>query len=49
MNQKTKLILAKLQVENLEKLIEGNDWELYLSQKLISFKIEIERQLDLIK
>lgn len=49
MEDKTKLILALMQVENLSSLIEGNDWEIYLTQKLIPVKVELERQLSLIK
>ncbi|WJZ48249.1 hypothetical protein [Synechococcus phage DSL-LC02] len=45
MNEKTKLILALMQVDNLFKLIEGNEWETHLTRNLISFKIELERQL----
>lgn len=47
MEQRTKLLLALTQVENILKLIEGNDWETYLGSKLIYVKIELERQLSL--
>ncbi len=48
MNQKTKLILALTQIENLAKLIEGNQWEGFFSSHLIPLKYEIERQLSCI-
>ena len=49
MDSKTKLILALMQVENLSALIEGNEWEMHLTQRLIPVKVELERQLSLIK
>lgn len=49
MDSKTKLILALMQVENISNLIAENEWEIYLTQKLIPIKIELERQLSLIK
>jgi hypothetical protein len=45
MNQKTKLILALTQVENIAKLVEGNQWEGFFSSHLIPLKYELERQL----
>jgi hypothetical protein len=47
MNNKTKLILALQQIDNLTSLLEGNDWEPFLNSKLIGLKIELERQLSL--
>ena len=32
---------------HLEDLIEGNEWEIYLSQPLSTMKYEFERQLSL--
>ena len=45
MNDKTKLILALQQVDNLVKLIEGNEWERYLYSHLITLDVELKRQL----
>jgi len=45
MNEKTKLILALLQVENLTKLLEGNDYQQFLYAKLIGIEVELKRQL----
>jgi hypothetical protein len=47
MNNKTKLILALQQIDNLTNLLAGNDWEPFLNSKLIGLKIELERQLSL--
>ena len=48
MNDKTKLILMLTQVENIAKLVEGNQWEGVFSSHLIPMKYEIERQLSCI-
>jgi hypothetical protein len=45
MNDKTKLILALQQVDNLVKLLEGNEWERYLYSHLITLDVELKRQL----
>jgi hypothetical protein len=45
MKQKTDLIFAIMQVENLSKLVTGNEYEKFLSSHLMSIKIEFERQL----
>jgi hypothetical protein len=45
MDEKTKLILALQQVDNLVKLLKGNDWEKFLHSHLISLDIELKRQL----
>jgi hypothetical protein len=47
MDEKTKLILALQQVDNLVKLLEGNEWEKHLFSRLISVKVELNRQLSL--
>ena len=49
MTEQTRLILALMQVDNISNLIAGNDWEMYLTQKLIPVKVELGRQLSLIK
>lgn len=45
MNDKTKLILALVQVDNLTKLLENNQYQDFLYSHLISMKVELERQL----
>ena len=45
MKDKAKIILALKQVENIASLIVGNEYEQYLVSKLISIKVELERQL----
>ena len=47
MTDKTKLILALTQVDNIGKLVEGNQWEGFFSSHLIPLKYELERQLAL--
>lgn len=48
MTDQTKLILALMQVENISNLLAGNKWEQYLTSKLITVKVELERQLSLV-
>ena len=45
MNQKEKLILASMQIENLILLLRDNEYEKYLYRSLYSIKYEVERQL----
>jgi len=45
MDDKTKIILALMQIDNLTKLFEGNEYEFILTSKLISVQVELERQL----
>jgi hypothetical protein len=45
MNDKTKLILALMQIDNLTKLLEGNEYQKFLYGHLISTQIELQRQL----
>ena len=47
MNDKTKLILALTQVENIAKLVEGNQWEGFFNNHLINIRVELNRQLAL--
>ena len=47
MNNKTKLILALQQIDNMTSLLAGNEWEKYLNSKLITLKVELERQLSI--
>lgn len=46
--EKTRLILALMQVENIVKLTEKNEWKDYLYSHLSSIKYELERQLTLL-
>ena len=46
MENKTKLILALQQIDNLTSLLEGNEYQDFLYSKLISTQIEIQRQLN---
>lgn len=48
MNEKTKIILALTQVENVAKLVEANQWEEFFSSHLIPLKSELQRQLSCI-
>lgn len=45
MNDKTKLLLALQQIDNLTKLLEGNVYEGFLYNHLISMQLELKRQL----
>ena len=47
MNNHVKLVYALEHVAHLEDLIEGNEYEQYLSQSLSTMKYELERQLQL--
>ena len=47
MNLETKLVFALEHVAHLEDLIEGYEWEKYLSDNLSTMKYEFERQLSL--
>ena len=45
MDDKTKLILAQMQINNLGELLKGNEYEKFLYSKLISINVELKRQL----
>jgi len=45
MDEKTKLILAKIQINNLVELLKGNQYENYLCSRLIGVDAELQRQL----
>ena len=45
MNDRTKLILALMQIGNLTSLLEGNEYQSFLYSHLISMKCELQRQL----
>ena len=44
-DEKTKLILALLQVDNLTNLLKGNEYQDFLYSKLIGIQVELKRQL----
>ena len=48
MDDKTKLILALLQINNLTELLADNEWETYLYSRLVSLRVEVQRQLSLL-
>ncbi len=45
MEQKTKLILALQQIENVRNLTQGNQYTGFLTSHLLPIKYELERQL----
>jgi hypothetical protein len=45
MNDKTKLILALMQIDNLTNLLEDNEYQKFLYSHLISVQVELKRQL----
>lgn len=47
MNEQTKLLFALTQVENIAKLMEGNQWEGFFRNHLINIRVELNRQLAL--
>jgi len=49
MNQETKFHLALIQIENLSQLVKDNEYEHFFVSHLVPIKIELERQLSLIK
>lgn len=49
MEQKTKIMLALYQIDNITSLIQDNEWEQFLVSHLIPIKCELERQLTLLR
>ena len=45
MTEKTKLILALLQIDNLTGLLNKNEYQQFLYRNLMSIRVELERQL----
>ena len=45
MNEKTRLILALQQINNITNLIQDNQYKEFLYGKLISVEVELQRQL----
>ena len=46
---KENLILAHIQIENIAKLLAGNQYEGFMASHLLPLKFELERQLVLQK
>lgn len=44
LTEETRLMSALLQLDNIVKLTEGNEWQDYIYNKLITLKCELERQ-----
>jgi hypothetical protein len=44
-----KIIMAKQQIENIQNLMRGNDWEGFINQRLVSVWYELDRQESLLK
>ena len=45
MNEEIKLILALNQISNLSNLLKENEYQIYIHQRLVQIKVELERQL----
>jgi hypothetical protein len=45
MDDKVKLILAQMQINNLVELLKGNEYENHFCSHLISIDVELKRQL----
>ena len=45
MNEKTRLILALQQINNITSLLQDNQYKDFLYAKLISIEVELQRQL----
>lgn len=49
MNQTTKLLFALMQIENITKLVKGNEYEKFFSSHLSPVIYELQRQLTNLK
>jgi hypothetical protein len=45
MTDKTNLVLALQQIDNLTSLLEGNEYQKFLYSHLIQIEVELKRQL----
>ena len=45
MNDKTKLILAMMQIDNIHNLMKENEYEHFMVSHLMPLQIEMQRQL----
>jgi hypothetical protein len=48
MTEEAKLHLALMQTNNILSLIEGNQYEQFMKNKLITLQVELNRQLSLL-
>ena len=48
MDQRTKLHLALMQTNNILSLMQGNQYESYMRNRLITLQVEMNRQLSLL-
>ena len=48
MTEETKLHLALMQTNNILSLIQGNQYEQFMKNKLITLQVELNRQLSLL-
>ena len=48
MTEEVKLHLALMQTNNILSLMEGNQYEQFMKNKLISLQVEMNRQLSLL-
>jgi hypothetical protein len=48
MTEEAKLHLALMQTNNILNLIQGNQYEQFMKNKLISLQVEMNRQLSLL-
>lgn len=49
MEKEVKFHLALIQIDNLTKIIDGNEYQQFLINHLVPIKIELERQLSNLK
>lgn len=45
MNDKTKIILALIQIDNLTNLLKDNEYQKFLYGHLVNIQVELKRQL----
>ena len=45
MTEKQKLIIAKMQIDSLTELLQGNEYQQFLYGHLIQMQVELKRQL----
>ena len=48
MTEETKLHLALMQTNNILSLIQGNQYEQFMKNKLVTLQVELNRQLSLL-
>jgi hypothetical protein len=45
MTDEIKILLALQQIDNVMKLVKGNNWEIFFSRQFIPVRYELRRQL----